>query len=127
MGGLTSGLEPGLRFCLLFLFCLLLSCWRYFISFSFSGTLGFKLKNIVSDVRLTQIFRPMAASNPWDIVMNLGEKPVDKNSFVNLIEIDNPPISFSLFGWETHLLDAVFIVLFLLNGFAFKGFFGVEL
>jgi len=61
-----------------------------------------------------------------DQIFHPGEAPLSRSSAVESVEIRYPPARLTLFGRNIHWL-AAFFVLSIAFGFAFKGFFKVEI
>jgi len=91
--------------------------------FDISGD-KFSKSVIVSDGQLSRV-SPIVASSLWDTFLNPGEEPIAENFLVKRIEVDYPPRSIEIFGWEFHWL-LVFFVLTMIFGFALKGLFRVD-
>jgi hypothetical protein len=68
----------------------------------------------------------VVASNPLEIILNPGEKPIPKNPLIKRIEVGYPSRLIEILGWKTHWL-VLFFIFSIISGFAFKGVFGVEL
>ncbi|RJQ53767.1 MAG: hypothetical protein C4526_06025 [Nitrospiraceae bacterium] len=62
----------------------------------------------------------------WERLFNPGEKPIPEDSGIKEISVEYPLGSIYVLGWSMHWL-MVFFLLTLITGFAFKGFFRVEL
>ncbi len=60
-----------------------------------------------------------------DILLYPGESPIPPSSQIESISINYPSLALSVFGWNIHWL-VLFFVLSIVFGFAFKGFFGIE-
>jgi len=91
--------------------------------FDISGD-KFRKSVIVSNGELRRV-SPIVASSLWDTFLNPGEEPIAENFLVKRIEVDYPPRSIEIFGWEFHWL-LVFFVLTMIFGFALKGLFRVD-
>ncbi len=86
----------------------------------------FQKKIIASEKQFKPVSPRKVVSNFWDILLNPGEKPFSKNSLVKEIAINYPSNKIGFFGWKTHWL-ILFFVSSIVTGFAFKGFFDVEI
>lgn len=79
----------------------------------------------VSDT-LSRVSKKRVASNFLGKLFNSGEGPIQEVSLIEEIGVDYPLRHIHVFGWNMHWL-VVFFLLTLIIGFAFKGFFRVEL
>lgn len=86
---------------------------------------AFQKRLTVSDGKLDRVSR-VVASSFWDSFLNPGEESIGKSSLMKKIEVDYPSRSIEIFGWHIHWL-IVFFILSIVFGFAFKGFFKVEI
>ena len=86
----------------------------------------FHKKFIVSEKQFGRVSTRKTISSFWETIMNPGEKPFDKDSSVKEIAINYPSRQINIFGWRTHWL-VVFLIISIIAGFAFKGFFNVEI
>lgn len=91
--------------------------------FDISGD-KFRKSVIVSNGELRRV-SPIVASSLWDTFLNPGEEPIAENFLVKRIEVDYPPRSIEIFGWEFHWL-LVFFILTMIFGFALKGLLRVD-
>jgi hypothetical protein len=87
---------------------------------------AFQKKMVVSGERFTRVSPNVVASNPLEIILNPGEKPIPKNPLIKRIEVGYPSRLIEIFGWKTHWL-VLFFVFSIISGFTLKGVFGVEL
>lgn len=94
------------------------------LTFNVSGS-AFQKKVVVSNGRLDRVSR-VVGSGLWDTFLNPGEELIGKNPLMKRIEVDYPSRSIEVFGWRVHWL-ILFFVLSIVFGFAFKGFFKVEI
>ncbi len=95
------------------------------LTFSILGY-TFQKRVIVSNGRIVRVSPRVVALSFWDTLLNPGEEPIAKNSLVKRIEVNYPSRSIEIFGWRIHWLLA-FFVLSIVFGYAFRGFFRVEI
>lgn len=86
----------------------------------------FQKRFIVAEKQFGWVAPRKVAPNFLDVLLNPGEKPFDKDSLVKEIAINYPSDKIDFFGWKTHWL-IVFFIISIVAGFAFKGFFNVEI
>ena len=98
---------------------------EHYITFNVSDE-TFQKKVTASSGHLARVSPRLVSTNIWDIILNPGERSITENSIVKEIEVDYPSRSIRIFGLNTHWL-VVFFVMSIISGFAFKGFFQVEL
>ena len=87
---------------------------------------AFQKKIVVSGEKFTRVSPSVVGSNPLEIILNPGEKPLPKNPLIKRIEVGYPSRVFEILGWKTHWL-VLFFVFSIISGFTLKGLFGVEL
>jgi len=96
----------------------------YNLTFNVSGS-TFQKRVVISNGQLDRVSR-VVASSLWDAFLNPSEESIGKNPLMKKIEVDYPSRSIEFLGWHVHWL-VVFFILSIVFGFAFKGFFKVEI
>ena len=85
----------------------------------------FEKKITVTEGRLDRVNR-VAASGFWDSLLYPTNESIGKSPILERIEVTYPSRSIEILGWPIHWL-VVFFVLSIVFGYAFKGFFKVEI
>lgn len=75
---------------------------------------------------LARVSPSTVAGSFWNALLHPGERPIPDGTPVERINANYPQRSIEVFGWKLHWM-VLFFVLATLTGFAFKGFFRVEI
>jgi uncharacterized membrane protein (DUF106 family) len=94
------------------------------LRFTVDGNI-FDKKITVTEGRLDRVNR-VVASGFWDSLLHPANESIGKSPMMEKVEVNYPSRSIEIFGWQLHWL-VVFFVLSIVFGFAFKGFFKVEI
>ena len=94
------------------------------LSFTVDGS-TLEKRITVTEGQMDRVNR-VVASGFWDSLLYPANESIGKNPVMEKIEVNYPSRSIEIFGWPVHWL-VVFFVLSIVFGYAFKGFFKVEI
>jgi uncharacterized membrane protein (DUF106 family) len=80
----------------------------------------------VSPKTLVKVSAIKVRRNFFDELLNPGEKPIPSELPLKKIEVDYPPQSMNLFGWNIHWI-IIYFVLSIIFSFSFRRLFKVEI
>lgn len=106
--------------------------WRVRVETPGEHTLTIQTPRASAEKRLitkgeSRVLAPVRmGSGALDLLLYPGEPPLDPSAGIERIEVAYPEIDVGVFGWEMHWLIP-FFVLSIAFGYAFKGFFGIQI
>lgn len=80
----------------------------------------------VSQTKLTRLSRFMVGSTFWAVLLNPGEGPIEKSSYIQRIGVGYPSREIEIFGWRSHWL-LLFFVLSIAGALLFRRFLRTEI